>query len=467
MKTDKSYICCEPSDSPLFSYSDEEMVLNSILSSFVDFCDVKDILFPECFCAEHHRAVFSAIMASFNDGERPDIISVRIRLKKMGAEISSEQFFKILEAPAATDLFTQAQWLRELAYRRRLRDIANSISRDSADPSVPIEKFFYPSLERLQNICDENDETVTDFDKSYELLQDLVLENMSRPENELFGTPTGFQFIDSKGGLCPGDLNVVGAETSQGKTSFATSLCLSAISHGHPVAFYSMEMRKCQLTARIASMCSGIPASKILYEPMTMADLHAMDASMAHIDKSLLHFDESTSSSLDKILTSIRSMKMKYDIKGAVVDYLQLINCRSEPTREQSVARCARELKNLATELGIWIIAISQLSRSQNGDAAPTLSRLRDSGQIEEAADNIYLIYRPKEKQSYPEPYTDFPTRGSALVMVKKGRNSGVGSFLCGFKPECTLFYPASEAFLKSQAEEDDAMPLPLNSSFA
>lgn len=158
-----------------------------------------------------------------------------------------------------------------------------------------------------------------------------------------------------------------------------------------------------------------------------------------------LFFDEKSTSSLDSIVMSIRMMKSRNDIKGAVVDYMQLIQKMPGMSTEQATARCARDLKNLAKELDIWIIAISQLSRDRS-NPLPSMSRLRDSGQIEEAADNIYLIYRARDnKQTYPEPFTGYPTDGTAMVIIGKGRNTGTGEFLCGFKGENTLFYPLTE----------------------
>lgn len=136
---------------------------------------------------------------------------------------------------------------------------------------------------------------------------------------------------------------------------------------------------------------------------------------------------------------------MKYDIKGAVVDYLQLVNTKElGMNREQATAKCARDLKNIAKELGIWIIAISQLSRNAQSPV-PSMARLRDSGQIEEAADNIFLIYRPRDSKNYPEPFTDVPADGTAMVIIGKGRHVGTGQFICGFKPENTLFYPLDD----------------------
>ena len=140
-------------------------------------------------------------------------------------------------------------------------------------------------------------------------------------------------------------------------------------------------------------------------------------------------------------------MKLKSDIDGAVVDYLQILNVNSKNTsfsREQAMGDAARRFKNLAKELGIWIIALSQLSRDSN-NPEPNLNRLRDSGQIGEAADVVMLIYRPEYyNRSYPAPYDnreEYPVEGTAMIDVAKGRNIGTFKFFLGFDKKTTNFY--------------------------
>ena len=219
---------------------------------------------------------------------------------------------------------------------------------------------------------------------------------------------------------------------------------MSAIQHGEGVAFYSMEMMPVQLTARISAMRSGVSSTRILRNRLSIDEFNRIGEGMKDVDMSKLYFDGKSNSSLDSILMSIRRMKLKKDIKGAVVDYLQLVRPdNAKQNREQAIGDIARSLKNLAKELNIWIILISQLSRDRQ-NPRPTLARLRDSGQIEEAADVIYLIYRAKDGQRYPEPFADVPTHGTAMISVAKGRHIGTTQFICGFRPDTTSFYPVT-----------------------
>ena len=136
-------------------------------------------------------------------------------------------------------------------------------------------------------------------------------------------------------------------------------------------------------------------------------------------------------------------MKRKYNIDGAAVDYLQILNVNMKNVnKEQAMGDITRRLKNIAKELDIWVIALSQLSRDKE-NPIPTLARLRDSGQIVEAADNVILIYRPEfyGKFSYPSDFSNVSVNGTAMIHLAKGRNVGTTKFICGFNAPTTLFH--------------------------
>jgi replicative DNA helicase len=224
-------------------------------------------------------------------------------------------------------------------------------------------------------------------------------------------------------------------------------MVLRAAQEGHPIAVYSLEMSRIQLTARLVAMLSGISSFRLLQERLLPGNVQAVGAAAQSLGRSCIYFDDRSTSSLDTIITSIRTMKLRYDIRGAVVDYLQILNVNQSDrlNPEQAMAQAARRLKNLAKELNIWVMALSQLSRSKD-NPEPTLNRLRDSGQIAEAADVVMLVYRPEaaEREHFPQPYADFSVKGTALIKVAKGRNTGPYSFICRFDSERTLFedYP-------------------------
>lgn len=437
----------DPEKESLHNEQIERTVLATLMNSNQALVDTNDILTSECFYDRQNREIFEAIRSVYNNGQFPDMMLVSDELAKRGSSITAIQVTELcFSSTLAFDIQPHALILRDYSLRMRLWHTAYRILCQSTDKSIPLTAIHQYAKGDIDNLFNVVDSDMSTLETSYKRLQERMLINMNMQEGAIFGTRTGFEEIDNKGGLCGGDLIIIGAETSQGKTSFATALSVSAIENGDAVAFYSMEMTSTQLTARIASMRSGISSSRILSQRMTIEEILLIDRCMEGFNTCNMFFDEKSTSSLDSVVMSIRLMKMRHNINGAVVDYLQLVNTNEKGLNiEQATAKCARDLKNLAKELDIWIIAISQLSRNPQ-NPVPSMSRLRNSGQIEEAADIIALIYRPRELGAkYPEPFSDIPTENTALVMIEKGRNIGTGQFVCGFKPENTLFYPLSQ----------------------
>lgn len=409
--------------------------------------EVKELLTPESFEDYRNRDIWEAIVAINGRGKEADMRLVIDELARGGKKTDLAYVVETCTSGLiAGDLPPHAVILRDLGLRRLMWETGLRLMSKAGDMAQPIEETHAEARKAMDEAFSRDEEKITTLADNYARLQQQILLNMNRAEGEIAGTPTGFEKIDGNGGLCGSDLIIVGAETSQGKTSFATALTLSAIQHGESVAFYSMEMTPLQLTARISAMQTGIRASQLLFGKIEMDDLKRMDAIMGGVNMGNMYFDGSSTSSLERIVMSIRGLKHKWGISGAVVDYLQLVNSGDRGlSPEQRAAKCARELKNLAKELGIWIIAISQLRRDPQS-SEPSMSRLRDSGQIEEAADNIYLIYRPRDGKRYPAPFADWATEGTAMVKIAKGRNVGTDAFICGFRPETTCFYELSEA---------------------
>ena len=263
-------------------------------------------------------------------------------------------------------------------------------------------------------------------------------------------THTGFAEIDNRGSLQPSNLIVVAADSSQDKTAFAGSIALNAAKAGASVAFYSLEMTGAQMLTRLASMDSGIPCSVLFNQKLSAEEYQRFLASSQRIKNLDVFFDDRSSSTIDAIIASIRTMVIKKHIDGAIIDYLQILSVITKVRNtEEQLAEIARRLKILAKELGIWIMLLSQLSRdTQSRDAEPTLSQLDEDGRINEIADTTILIYRPEyysmgagRNFKYSGQYANVSTHGTALVNIVKGRNTGTYSFICGFDANTTRFY--------------------------
>lgn len=274
-------------------------------------------------------------------------------------------------------------------------------------------------------------------------LSDVLKELEKRINSDgLTGVPTGFESLDKfTGGWQETDLVIVGGASSMGKTSLALAFALNASKQSVPTAIFSYEMSYQQLLMRMISSETGIDNKWMLNGTLDMKNFETINKQIGKIEKLPLYIDDCNRTSLTYLLNRIRKLHSTKGIKLVLVDYLQLVNASSKKNnREQEVSLIARSLKNISKELGITIIALSQLNRGVGlrTESRPTMADLRESGEIEQAADIVVLVYRP-------EYYgiTDVEgesTRGLAEIIFAKGRNIGVGKINMKFIPNLTKF---------------------------
>ena len=260
----------------------------------------------------------------------------------------------------------------------------------------------------------------------------------------LLGIASGFQDIDKfTGGWQETDLIIVGGASSMGKTSFALALAYNAAKFTNtPTVIFSYEMSALQLIRRLASMESEINNKYITNGTLNNDELKKIHDSITNIQQIPLNIDEGNITSLTYLVHRIKEYVKTKNVKLVMIDYLQLVSSKNKAgSREQEVSKVARTLKNLAKELNITVIALSQLNRGvgMRNNSKPTLSDLRESGEIEQAADVVMLIYRP---EYYGIEYNDDgkESKGTANIIFAKGRNIGVGEITLKFKSEITKF---------------------------
>ena len=265
----------------------------------------------------------------------------------------------------------------------------------------------------------------------------------------LLGIASGFQAIDNfTGGWQETDLIIVGGASSMGKTSFALALAYNAAKYTKtPTVIFSYEMSAIQLLRRLSSMESGISNRYITNGTLNQTELAKIHDSITEIESLPLSIDEGNITSLSYLVHRIKEYVKNKKAKLIMVDYLQLVSSKSKAgSREQEVSKVARTLKNLAKELNITVIALSQLNRGvgMRNNSKPTLSDLRESGEIEQAADVVMLIYRP---EYYGIEFNDNgkESKGTANIIFAKGRNIGVGEVTLSFKSEITKFIDYEE----------------------
>lgn len=425
----------------------EQYVIGSLLVDPTAYTLVSQYLDEDCFYDPMCRDIWKAVDNMGKQGMPIDVISVSAELSKQKSNVTALDLMNIsAQIASSAHVEYHAIRLQDLGRRRKLWVVGQQLSKVGLSEEILTADAHQEAIESIGGVFEKADGVFT-LNDAMNSLNEIMVKNAT-VGGVTTGTKTGMERFDEKGGLQKSDLIIVAGETSQGKTSLALCMTRHAIENGAKVAFYSMEMTKEQLTARLLSAKTNIPANKILYSgSLAPSEIRMIDDARGKLPGENLFFDDKSTSNIDSILLSIRMLKMQKDIDGAVVDYLQILNVNSRSTsfsREQAMGDAARRFKNLAKELNIWIIALSQLSRDSNCPE-PNLNRLRDSGQIGEAADVVILVYRAEYyNRAYPAPFDnkdDYPTDGTAMIDVAKGRNIGTFKFFMGFNKNTTNFF--------------------------
>ena len=427
----------------LYDKECELCVLGTLLSERNAIHQVRELLNSKCFYVDFHSEVYCAILAMTDRGDRADIVNIMPELKKRNIKFKPYDIAFIAQNHTF-DLVQYACRLNELEKRRSIYDMGQYLVTNGSNESEDIEDVIQSANDKLSSIFGS-------LDNHVKMAGDYMSEVYQRVNDNLNsisipGTPTGFHEIDDKGGFQPTNLIVCAAESSQGKTAFANAIALTAAKSGTKIAFYSMEMSGAQLMTRLAAIESGIPVSTLTNEKLTNEQIRSFDRSVASLSKLGIYFDDRSTSNIETILASIRSIVIKYHVQGVVIDYLQILTINKKGSNvEEAIAEAARRLKNIAKELNIWVLALSQLSRD-NQTPLPSVNRLRGSGQINEAADITILLYRPEVyNKRYPEPFQSTNPNGTAMIDIAKGRNVGVFKFIVGFNAATTHFYELNE----------------------
>jgi replicative DNA helicase len=425
----------------------EECVLAALLIDEDCRDEVLPILHEGCFYEAYNLELFRAIQALSKAGKEIDPFLVKAAMPP-GTFDAAKNAAMVNKIGSGAHVVQHSQYLCELAIRRSVIDLGHKAVKMALDMPASVDDILSYIQRELLALSQFDGTNVSDINSVIDDVFQIMKKN-AETEHALTGIGTGLRELDNfSGGLQRTDLVVIAGATSQGKTSLALTIAKNAaMRFGAKVAFYSLEMSKVQLVARLMAQETGVSSKDILTRGLGAGMLSQIAEKTFCLGGAPIYFDDRSTTGIDSILRSIRSMKTKYGIDMAVVDYLQLVSTSTRGmNREQQVAEIARSLKNLAKDLNICIIALSQISRSDN--PKPTLNRLRDSGQIEEAADTILFTYRPEVYgKDYDEPFRHYSRHDTAMIDMAKGRNTGTFQFIVSFSGECTLFYDYSGGF--------------------
>lgn len=416
----------------------ERKVLCSMMQSSYAVANVRGKLDVDCFTDTKRMAIFSAMQTLDEDGKEVSLPALYTYFQTHAVEppITMDDLLDIDDGVPKIDLDEEVHVLQQNRKRNRLEVMAVRLMQDARDPTNDPDVMLENFRSELDVLSQEGQSSVVDIKQSFDTVKSIIKDNQLGISHA--GTPIGFSFIDDRGGLCPGNLVVLAAQSSHGKTSMALTITHNIALNGVPVAYYSMEMPHEELTARMLAMESNINSRAMLTKPLGDNDTDSVLWAMESFKNAQVYYDDHANNSIDKIISSIRKLHGKYGIKGVFVDYLQIVGLDDSKSREQAIAKGARRLKNLALELKLWICCLSQLSRNTERKG---IDRLRDSGQIGEAADIVGIIDRPEldGKNALPAPYSG-DSHNKAIFDIVKGRSIGLGSMLCDFYPEITFF---------------------------
>lgn len=425
----------------------ENLLIGALMIESDAFERIADILTAEMFYDKQNAVIFQAINELSNDGHNVDSLLVTNKLRKNGTidEAGGVHRIAVLQSAinSTANLETHARIIYEKYISRQIITTCYQVQEMAYSEGYTADEIMFTITEKLKSIETVKSGGVMSMVDVVTEMVDNIKKNISF-DGKFTGTPTGFKMFDERsGGFQQGDFIVIAAESSQGKTSLALSMARNmAITYGAKIGLYSLEMTAIQLGARITSIETGMAANVILYQKFNDEMYYKIDSKLARICNAEIYIDDSITSNLNSIVMSIRSLVKKQGICGVFVDYLQLVNVSDRSmNKEQQTAYIARTFKNLAKELKIWICAMSQLAR-ENTNPVPSIKRLRDSGQIEEAADVVFLIYRPEYySRQHIDDFKTIDTKGTAMIDVAKGRNIGVFKFITHFNAATTHFF--------------------------
>lgn len=446
----------------------EELVIGTLLNYPKEWQSNADLLSEELFTTYKLQMLFKAAKAVVDSGDSADIITVTAEVNKHPRQYAGLAPSDIITASekvllgGSTEVRKSIQRLVDLMRRKKAWIAVTKAQASCLDESTPVEDIQSETISSLEGLFSTaSTDIVSISDVAKEFKTDVIEGNLcgTRPK----GILSGFKTFDDRGGFQLSDMWVIAADSSQGKSALAGCITMKAAEQKYPVAIYSMEMTAGQLFARMMAVKTGIPSNILNTQPLSEEQQQRFATECASISSLPIYFDERSTSSLDNILSSIRTMVYKNGVKLVVVDYIQILNVNMKSTnKEQAMGDAARRFKNIAKELHICVIVLSQLARNIN-DPRPNIARLRDSGQIAEAADGVWLVYRPEvygERYYYPNPYDNVSTKNTAMIDVAKGRNIGRAKFIVGFNASLTKFFDLPQDQLpqgsSAQAQDPD-----------
>lgn len=436
----------------------EQSLLGSLLIDKDAIVRISELLHPTNFYrTEQHGAIFAAIQSLFEKREPIDLVTVTEELKKQGLydKIGGSAYLASLVnvVPTSAHIEHYAKIIKDHAIRRNLIAQATALVQRSYDETEPVEALLEAAEGGIFSLSQQH--VTRDFLPIKDALTESFdrLDELQKSSGKLRGVPTGFRDLDAKlAGMQDSNLIILASRPGQGKTSMALNIAqYVAVVAGLPVGIFSLEMSQEELVDRLLVGQADIDAWKLKTGRLDEKDFDKLSLAMGELAEAPIYIDETPGISISEMRTKARRLQMEHGLKLLIVDYLQLIKGRNLENRVQEVSEISQNLKNIARELKVPVLAISQLSRAveQRGTKRPQLADLRESGAIEQDADVVMFIYRADSE--HPEQVT---------LDVQKHRNGSTGEINLVFRADRTKFYGMEKTRTKAVSEKVDAKEL-------
>ena len=421
----------------------EQSALGGMLLSKDAVADVIETLRGADFYIPKHELIFEAILTLYSHGEPTDVITVTDELIKTGElqRAGGADYLHTLTSivPTAANAAYYASIVAERALLRRLVEAGTRIVQMGYAGQGEAVDLVNSAQAEIYSVTGA--EAAEDY-VPLETAVDAALEEIEAArgrDGKMTGIPTGFSGLDQlTNGLHPGQMIIIAARPAMGKSTLALDFArAAAIKNNMPTIFFSLEMGRSEIAMRLMSAEGDVPLQNMCKGTLDSRDWTTIAATRGRINEAPLYIDDSPNMTLVEIRAKCRRLKQRAGLKMVVIDYLQLMTSgKRVESRQQEVSEFSRALKLLAKELGVPVIALSQLNRGpeQRADKKPALSDLRESGSIEQDADMVVLLHR---EAAYEK---DSPRAGEADLIVAKHRNGPTDTITVAFQGHYSRF---------------------------
>lgn len=420
----------------------EKSVLGAMLLDKEAVVKVAEFLLPEHFYEPKHIDIASSIFELFDEGLPIDIVTLSEKLKnnKKLKKIGGRSYLTELveDVPTAAHVEEYGQIVKSLSIRRNLITAASSIDEMAYQEDKEVAEILDSSEQKLFSIS--QDSLRQKFKHVRELLKDAYerAESVDSKSDKLSGVPSGFKLLDNLlGGFQPSDMIVIAARPSVGKSALALDITRhAAVVEKKKIAFFSLEMSDTQLMDRILGMQARVPFWELRMGKLKDQGFERLADAMGKLADADIYIDDAPGQSVMEVRAKARRLQLERGVDMIVVDYMQLMHSRNLINRVQEVSEISLAMKNMARELNVPVIVLSQLNRAVESrtDRIPMLSDLRESGSIEQDADVVIFIHREEQY----DPDTD--RKGVADFVVAKHRNGPTGRYEFAFVKELGSF---------------------------